>query len=493
MIKKNVDLPLEIDLFIDNKWIPSLRGQRFKRFNPADGELVVSVAQANAEDALRAVQAARSAFDHGPWPRTSPAERAGVLIRAAGLIEENKERLAVYESATCGAPLNQTLMMMDWIVDVFFYFAGISRTVAGETHLFTEQEIGLTFKEPVGVVSQLIPWNFPLNQAAWKICPALAAGCTIVAKPDIKTAVTTLILGELLAEAGLPKGVLNVITGDPADLSSVLTEHPDIDMVSLTGSTTSGKTVMRNAAASVKRVHLELGGKSPNLVFAGADLDAAARSTASSVFFRSGQICTAASRVLVEESVHDEFLELFEKHAAQMTVGDPKDSSSVLGPMISEEQMRRVEDYIDVGVRSGARKVVGGKRLSGGIFDNGYYLPPTIFDHVDPGMAIAQEEIFGPVASVLTFRDAEDAITLANQTIYGLASAVWTSDISTALQMSRRLKAGTVWINAYGLVHAELPVGGYKMSGHGRELGVQGLDEYLQTKSVHFNLTQLGG
>ncbi len=491
MITKTVKLPLEIDLFINNKWQPSLQGNRYQRYNPANGELVASISKAGPDDARSAVASARRAFDRGPWPRLSPADRAAVLLKTTHLIEERKEELALYESLTCGAPLQQTRMMMDWVIDVFSYYAGMARTIAGQTFLFNAADIGFTYKEPVGVVSQLIPWNFPLNQAAWKICPALAAGCTIVAKPDIKTPVTALMLAEMFAEAGLPEGVLNVITGEPGELSEVLTAHPDIDMVSITGSTASGKTIMRNAAETVKRVHLELGGKSPNIVFGDADLDAAAKASASSVFFRSGQICTAASRVLVQESVHDEFLEMLTKHAAQMRVGDPMDSASVLGPMISAEQLDRVEGYIDAGLRDGARQVSGGKRLKGGIFDKGFYLPPTIFDRVGAEMAIAKQEIFGPVASVLTFRDTQDALNIANQTIYGLASAVWTNNIGTALQMARGLRAGTVWLNTYGMVHAEMPVGGYKMSGFGRELGAQGLEEYLQVKSVHLHMDEL--
>ena len=490
METKTIELQREFDLFINNKWQPAIHGNRYQRFNPANGELVASIAKAGPEDALAAVAAARKAFDHGPWPKLAPAERAGVLLKTTQMIEERKEELAVYESLTSGAPLHQARWMIDWVIDLFYYYAGMARSIAGQTYLFNS-EMGFTFKEPVGVVSQLIPWNFPLNQAVWKICPALAAGCTVVAKPDIKTPITTLLLAEMFAEAGLPEGVLNVITGEPSELSQVLTAHPDIDMVSLTGSTASGKTIMRNAADTVKRVHLELGGKSPNIVLADADLDAAARASVSSVFFRSGQICTAASRVLVQEEVHDEFLALLEKHADAMKVGDPMDPESVLGPMISAEQLDRVERYVDAGTQHGARQVRGGKRLQGGFFDKGFYLAPTIFDQVNADMSIAREEIFGPVASVLTFRDPQDALNLANQTIYGLASGVWTKNINTALQMSRGLRAGTVWINTYGLVHVEVPVGGYKMSGYGRELGTQGLDEYLLVKSVHVHLDAL--
>lgn len=492
VMKKDANLPKEIDLFIDNEWRPSANGDRYERISPADGKLVATVAKAGPQDALMAVAAAREAFDHGPWPRLAPAERAAVMFKTVRLIEERKEQLALHECLTSGAPLSQTRMMIDWVIDLFYYYAGLTRTVSGQSFLFTDTELGFTYREPLGVVSQLIPWNFPLNQAAWKICPALAAGCTIVAKPDMKTPVTTLMLAEMFAKAGLPKGVLNVITGEPAELSDVLTAHPDIDMVSITGSTASGKTIMRNAADTVKKIHLELGGKSPNIVFADADLDAAAKASTSSVFFRSGQICNAASRVLVQESVHDDFLQLLEKHASEMTVGDPMDSGSVLGPMVSAEQLARVERYIDAGIRDGATMVCGGKRLAGKPFDSGYYLPPTIFDHVDTDMTIAQEEIFGPVASVITFHDEEDALRLANNTIYGLASAVWSRNINTALRIARGIKAGTVWVNTYGLVHVEMPVGGYKMSGHGRELGVQGLDEYLQVKSVHVQLDQPG-
>jgi acyl-CoA reductase-like NAD-dependent aldehyde dehydrogenase len=483
--------PLHRHLFIDGEWRPARDAGLIERLDPATGELFATFARAGREDALAAVQAARKAFDGGDWPHTLPAERASVLLQAALLLEQRSEQMAVWESVTSGAPLGQARMMMEWVVDVFRYYAGLARTIAGNTTSYGRSQLGMTLMEPVGVVSLIVPWNFPLNQAAWKIAPALAAGCTAVVKPDSKTALTTLEMAAILKEAGLPDGALNVVVGEPAEIGEVLTAHPDIDLVSITGSTETGKTVMRNAANSVKPVHLELGGKSPNLIFPDADLSAAATSAAWAIFWRCGQVCTAGSRLLVHSSIRNEVVALLKKTAQSMALGMPSDDDTVLGPLISEEHLQRVEGYVRKGIEEGATLALGGERLREPPFDKGSYFPPTVFTDVSSDMTIAREEIFGPVVAVITFDSTREAIELANETIFGLASAVWTKDLSTALQVSRGIRAGTVWVNNYGLVHAEMPVGGYKMSGYGRELGQQALETYLQTKSVHLTFDAL--
>lgn len=482
--------PIRRDLFIDGAWRPAADGRTIRRTNPADGSLAGEFARAGEEDVRTAIEAARRAFDHGPWPHALPAERAGVLLKAADILEARTESMARWESLTSGAPINQARMMIGWAVDLFRYYAGLARDLHGKTFTFGD-EMGLILREPAGVAVQLLPWNFPINQATWKIAPALAAGCTIVAKPDSKTPVTTLELARIFGEAGLPDGVFNVVVGEPEEIGDVLLTHPGVDIVSLTGSTESGKTIMRTAGGALKHVHLELGGKSPNVVFADADLDAAAHASAWGVFFRSGQICTASSRLLVHEDVAETFLERLQAHAAEMTVGHPFDEKTVLGPLVSERQMEAVQGYIRQGVAEGAHLAAGGERLGKDGLDRGYYLPPTIFTGVEADMTIAQEEIFGPVTAVMTFRNAREALRLANETIYGLTAGVWTRDLSTALQMARGIRAGKVWVNTYGMVHVEMPHGGYKQSGIGRELGREGLDAYLQTKSVHLSLDGL--
>lgn len=484
------ELPLRRDLYIDGRWQPADDGRTIRRTNPAGGALVGEFARAGEADARAAIEAARRAFDDGPWPHALPAERAGVLLKAADRLEAQREPMARWEALTSGAPLSQTRMMIDWAVDLFRYYAGLARDVHGKTFTFGD-EMGLVLREPAGVAVQLLPWNFPINQAAWKIAPALAAGCTIVAKPDSKTPVTTLELARIFSEAGLPDGVFNVITGEPDEIGDVLLTHPAVDVVSLTGSTETGKTIMRTAGGALKHVHLELGGKSPNVVFPDADLDAAAHASAWGVFFRSGQICTASSRLLVHEEVAEAFVERLQEHAAAMVVGHPFDEETALGPLVSEEQLERVQGYIRQGIEEGAHLAAGGERLRENGLDRGYYLPPTIFTGVRPEMTIAREEIFGPVTAVMTFQDAAEALRLANETIYGLTAGVWTRDLSTALQMARGIRAGKVWINTYGMVHVEMPHGGYKQSGVGRELGREGLDAYLQTKSVHLSLDAL--
>jgi len=480
--------PISRDLFIDGQWIPSSSGKTYNRYNPSNGELVGTFPLATSEDAERAIFAARQSFDSGVWSAIDSEERALVMLQTAEILLERAEEIAWWEYATTGTPLRYTKNFANSAARLFRYYAGLARDISGRNFNFNEKQMGLILQEPIGVCSLIVPWNFPLGEAAWKVCPALAAGCSMVVKPDSKTPITALELGIILKEAGLPDGVYNAIVGDVEDVGIPLTTHPDIDHISFTGSTHSGRQIMNAASSTLKPLHLELGGKSPLIIFEDADLDKAAADSAFGIFWHLGQVCTASSRILIERSAVDKFVHLFQKHTENMQVGDPLAETSVLGSLVSEDHLKHVLAYVDRGRNEGATLVTGGERLTEGDFANGAFMKPVIFTDVTPQMTIAQEEIFGPVAAIIPFDSPQEALSLANDTQYGLGAGVWTKNMNIAMHMSRKLHAGTVWINGYGADRHEMPWGGYKQSGFGRELGREGLYEFLHSKSVHIQL-----
>jgi aldehyde dehydrogenase (NAD+) len=474
-------------LLINGQWVEG--SKTFNTMNPATGEVLTQVAEASAADVNRAVQAARQVFEDysGAWRKLSASERGRLIWRLADLVESNIEELAELETLDNGKPIFESRYVdIPMVVDVLRYYAGLATKIHGETVNTSETAFTYTLREPVGVVGLIVPWNFPLLLASWKIGPALACGNTIVLKPAEQTPLTTLKLGELAIEAGFPAGVINIVTGGP-ETGKAIVAHPGIDKIAFTGSTTVGKEIMRGAADTLKRVTLELGGKSPNIVFSDADVDNAVKGAINGIFYGKGEVCNAGSRLFLERKLKDEFTEKLVARASKMKPADPLDPKTRLGAIVSQEQMQTVLCYIEAGRKDGAKLVAGGNRVSvdGG---KGFFIEPTIFGDVKNDMKIAREEIFGPVLSVLTFDDVDEVIEQANNNPYGLAAAVWTRDVKKAHSVSRRLKAGTVWINTYGLMDAALPFGGYKSSGFGRELGAHAVEHYTELKTVWLNM-----
>lgn len=485
----------DYQLLINGNWSASSTGQTLERRYPANNDVVVArFPSASEEDVDRAIQAARDAFDNGSWSKAPAAQRAQVLRNIAQRIRDEQNDLARLLASEVGKPLSEATMEVALNAVVFDYYAGLALDVKGSVRSnYVDDAMGFILKEPVGVVGIITPWNFPMLLATWKIAPALAVGCTLVVKPATYTPCTTYELGRIITEAGAPKGVINVVTGSGKTVGDRIAASPLVDKIAFTGSTEVGQSVMRAAAGNVKKISLELGGKSPNIVFADADLQTAVVGSLFGIYLNAGQVCQAGSRLLIEESAHDQFMGMFNNFVAGVKVGDPMDPATRMGPVISDTQLSTVEHYVKAGNEEKAELIKGGNRLGGPEFDKGFFYEPTIFDRVDNRMKIAQEEIFGPVLSVITFKDADEALKIANDSMYGLAAAVWTKNIDRAFKFAKGIKAGTVWINAYHAAGAlgvpNMPFGGYKQSGIGRELGQEGLDSFLETKSVSLKLS----
>src|SRR5262245_17429603 len=473
-------------LLIDDQWVAAASGKTFPVYNPATGRVLALVAEADKEDVERAVRAARTAFDEGPWRKMTGSQRGQLLWKLAELVEKNLEQFAELESIDNGKPVGVARVAdVPLTVDMFRYMGGWATKMTGTTIPWSvpQEFLSYTLREPVGVVAQIIPWNFPLLMAAWKLGPALAAGCTVILKAAEQTPLSALRLGELIQEAGFPKGVVNILAGYGETAGAALAAHDQVDKVAFTGSTEVGKLIVKAAAGNLKKVTLELGGKSPTIVFADADVEAAIPGAASAIFFNHGQCCCAGSRLYAHKKVFDQVLEGVSEAAKKIKVGPGLDPTTNMGPLVSDEQFRRVTGYIDSGVKEGAKVVTGGKKAG----DNGgYFVEPTVFTNTNPAMKIVKEEIFGPVVCAEPFDDAdlERIGKQANDTIYGLAASIWTKDISKAHKLASLIRSGTVWINCHNVFDASLPFGGYKQSGWGREMGGEVLSNYTEVKAV---------
>ena len=479
---------LDQDMLIGGKRVAALSGQRFETRNPATGELLAHVAQGGPEDVDRAVNAARAALS-GPWGRMKGVERQRIMLRLADLVEAHYDELAMLDTLDLGAPYSRTTLGKARAGALLRYYAGQATLISGETldNNAPGDVLSHTVKEPIGVVAAINPWNGPIGMSVWKAGPVLATGCTLVMKPAEQTPLSALRFGELCLEAGVPEGVINILTG-LGDAGAALSSHPGVDKIAFTGSTGVGQKILHAAAASMKRVTVELGGKSPNIVFADADLDKAVPAAAMAVFANSGQICSAGTRLFVQSSIREEFMERLAAFTKTIKVGDPLDPTTQIGPVVSAPQMDKILGYMEVAVAEGASPLVGGGRLTGDGYDQGFFVQPTVFDRVTDAMTIAREEIFGPVLSSFSFETIEEVLARANASEFGLASGVWTKDLATAHKMARGIRAGSVWVNCYQMLDPGVPFGGYGMSGFGRESGPHHIEDYLETKSVWIKL-----
>lgn len=475
------------DMLINGKWVEAASGKTFPTYNPSTGEVLTEVAEGESEDIDRAVRAARTAFEDGPWSDMTPSQRGRLIWKLGDLLDEHVQEFAELESLDNGKPVTMARVAdVPLSADLFRYMSGWATKIEGNTIPISvpfapgAEYHAYTMREPVGVCGQIIPWNFPILMAAWKLAPALAAGNTVVLKPAEQTPLTALRLGELIMEAGLPDGVVNIVPGYGETAGAALAAHEGVDKVAFTGSTEVGKLILRAAEGNLKKVSLELGGKSPNVVFADADMQAAIPGSANAIFFNSGQACTAGSRLYVQHDVFDDVIEGVAEQAQSIEVGPGLNPASEMGPLVSDEQLKRVTGYLDSGTAEGAEVLTGGDRIG----ERGYFLEPTLIVNAKPDMRVVREEIFGPVVVAMPFKNLDDLAAAANQTSYGLASGIWTRDVSKVHRTAKRLKAGMVWVNCYGVFDAALPFGGYKQSGWGREMGHEVLDLYTEVKSV---------
>jgi len=474
------------DLFINDEWRPALSGKRFPVENPATEEIIAEVALGDAADTDAAVKAARACFESDAWRGMSARKRGRLLFKTADLLEARLEEFARLETAHNGKTLFESKIEISMTVNTLRYYAGWCDKITGETLPVEGPFFTYTLREPIGVVGAIVPWNFPLNIASWKFAPALAAGCTMILKPASETPLTALLFTELIQEAGFPPGAFNVVSGGGSTAGAALVRHPEVDKISFTGSTEVGRQIMKMAADTNKRITLELGGKSPNVIFADADLKAAVRGAQNGIFYGKGEVCAAGSRLLVEKSVHDQVVGQLVEGAKKYAPGDPLDKNTRLGAVVSKKQQEVVLGYVKKGVDEGAALVAGGKAVKPN--GKGYFVEATVFDQVSPEMTIAREEIFGPVLAVMSFDDYDAGVALANRTIYGLAAGIWTKDVAKAHRAAKAIRAGTVWINSYNFYDSGAPFGGFKASGFGRDLGADALDGYLETKTVWVGL-----
>jgi aldehyde dehydrogenase (NAD+) len=473
-------------LLIDGRWVEAGSGRTFPSRNPATGEVLAAIAEGDAPDVDQAVTAARRAFE-GPWRRWKPYERQRVLLRLADLVEQHADEFSVLDTLDMGAPLARTRAQSSGRAPALLrWYAGQATTIHGETipNSLAGEYVSYTLKDPVGVVGAITPWNAPLGATIWKVGPVLATGCTVVLKPAEEASLSPLRFGELCLEAGVPDGVVNIVTGFGETAGAALASHMDVDKIAFTGSHLTGQLIVQASASNLKRVSLELGGKSPNIVFADSDMDATVPGAAMAVFNNSGQICSAGTRLFVERAVYDEFVGRVAEFGSGLKVGDGLDPETQIGPLVSEQQLERVTRYLDVGREEGARALSGGERLTEGAYANGYFVPPTVFSDVRDDMRIAREEIFGPVISAMPFDDLEEVARRANATNFGLASGIWTRDVRKVHRLAQLIRAGSVWVNCYQAMDPAVPFGGYQMSGYGRESGIQQLEEYLNVKAV---------